>query len=219
MKKKIPTEYLQYLAKESNLEADQQSATGIPMRGILIGAVLSFLINFLDVYCTLMIRGSYLTLNFSTPAALFFFFILVLASGLVALIRRPLALSQTELITIYIMMIVSCCVPSMGLTPVLLPQLVGPIYYASPRTTGPRSTTSSSQLAHSAGGKRRALFLRRTAPGCPHSLGALDCAPDLLVRVLPLPLSGHDVYYDHPAQAVGGPRKNWSIPWSRCPWR
>ena len=132
MKKKIPIEYLQYLTKESNLEADQQSATGIPMRGILIGAVLSFLINFLDVYCTLMIRGSYLTLNFSTPAALFFFFILVLASGLVALIRRPLALSQTELITIYIMMIVSCCVPSMGLTPVLLPQLVGPIYYASP---------------------------------------------------------------------------------------
>ena len=132
MKKKIPTEYLQYLTKESNLEADQQSATGIPLRGILIGAVLAFLINFLDVYCTLMIRGSYLTLNFSTPAALFFFFILVLASGLVALIRRPLALTQTELITIYIMMIVSCCVPSMGLTPVLLPQLVGPIYYATP---------------------------------------------------------------------------------------
>ena len=61
MKKKIPTEYLQYLTKETNLEADQQSATGIPLRGILIGAVLAFLINFLDVYCTLMIRGSYLT--------------------------------------------------------------------------------------------------------------------------------------------------------------
>lgn len=102
------------------------------MRGILIGAVLAFLINLLDVYCTLMIRGSYLTLNFSTPAALFFFFFLVLASGLVTLIRKPLALNRAELITIYIMMIVSCCVPSMGLTPVLLPQLVGPIYYASP---------------------------------------------------------------------------------------
>lgn len=120
------------MTEGSHLDADNQSVAGIPLRGILIGAVLAFLINFLDVYCTLMIRGSYLTLNFSTPAALFFFFILVLASGLVALIRRPLALDQVELITIYIMMIVSCCVPSMGLTPVLLPQLVGPIYYASP---------------------------------------------------------------------------------------
>ena len=111
---------------------DNQSAVGIPIRGILIGAVFAFLINFLDVYCTLMIRGSYLTLNFSTPAALFFFFFLVLFSGLVTMLRKPLALTQTELLTIYIMMIVSCCIPSMGLTPVLLPQLVGPIYYASP---------------------------------------------------------------------------------------
>jgi len=105
---------------------------GIPVRGILIGAVLACAINVLDVYATLMIRGSYLTLNFSTPAALFFFFFVVLASGLVALIRRPLALTQAELITIYVMMAVACCIPSMGFTPVILPQLVGPIYYATP---------------------------------------------------------------------------------------
>ena len=85
---------------ETSAEAAHQGGAGIPVRGILIGAVLAFLINFLDAYATNIIRGSYLTLNFSTSAALFFFFLVMLASGLVALIRRPLALKQTELITI-----------------------------------------------------------------------------------------------------------------------
>ena len=89
-------------------------ASFITLRSIAIGAVLSFFLNFLDVYATTMIRGAYLTLNFSTPAALFFFFFVVLANGLVALIRRPLALTQAEQITIYILLIIACCIPWYG---------------------------------------------------------------------------------------------------------
>ena len=43
-----------------------------------------------------------------------------LASALVACLRHPLALDQAELVTIYIMLAVACCVPGMGFT---LPQI------------------------------------------------------------------------------------------------
>ncbi len=105
---------------------------GIPVRGILIGAVLSCLLNVLDAYATNIIRGSYLTLNFSTPAALFFFFFVVIAAGMVGLIHRTLALTRSELITIYIMLVVACCIPGMGFTQFMIPSLLGSTYYATP---------------------------------------------------------------------------------------
>ena len=109
-----------------------EGAAGIPVRGILIGAVLALAINVLDAYATILVRGSYMTLNFSTAAALFFFFFVVLANGLVALIRKPLVLDHSELVTIYLMMIVACCIPCMGFTQFIIPSLVGSTYYATP---------------------------------------------------------------------------------------
>jgi hypothetical protein len=109
-----------------------QDLEGVPVRGILIGAVLAFLLNVLDAYSTNIILGSYLTLNFSTPAALFFFFFVVLIGGLVSLISRHLALNRSELITIYIMLVVACCIPGMGFTQFMIPCLLGSTYYATP---------------------------------------------------------------------------------------
>ena len=85
-----------------------------------------------DTYATNIIRGSYLTLNFSTPAALFFIFFLVLASGVVGLLHRWLALTRAELVTIYIMLVVACCIPGMGFTQFMIPCLLGSTYYATP---------------------------------------------------------------------------------------
>ena len=113
-------------------QAIRPDLEGIPARGILIGAVLAFLLNFLDAYATNIILGSYLTLNFSTPAALFFFFFVVLAGGLVSFFHRTLALNRSELITIYIMLVVACCIPGMGFTQFLIPCLLGSTYYATP---------------------------------------------------------------------------------------
>ena len=128
MKKQVPSEYLEWVKSTEAEHGD----VGIPVRGILLGAVLAFLLNGLDAYATTIIRGSYLTLNFSTPAALFFFFFLVPASGLVYCLRRSLALTQSELITIYIMLVVACCIPGMGFTQFIIPCLVGSTYYATP---------------------------------------------------------------------------------------
>jgi hypothetical protein len=105
---------------------------GVPVRGILIGAVLAFVLNVCDAYATNAIRGSYLTLNFSTPAALFFFFWIVLAGGLVGLVHQALVLTRSELITIYIMLVVACCIPGMGFTQFMIPCLLGSTYYATP---------------------------------------------------------------------------------------
>lgn len=120
------------IAIEKTIEEASQGSADIPLRGILIGAALALAINVLDAYATIVVRGSYMTLNFSTAAALFFFFFSALASGLVALIRKPLALDRAELITIYFMMIVACCIPCMGFTQFIIPSLVGPAYYATP---------------------------------------------------------------------------------------
>ena len=113
-------------------QAGSGDLEGIPVRGILIGAVLAFVLNLLDAYATNIILGSYLTLNFSTPAALFFFFFIVLAGAAVSLIRRSLALNRAELITIYIMLVVACCIPGMGFTQFIIPCLLGSTYYATP---------------------------------------------------------------------------------------
>ena len=129
LKNRVPTEYQDYIKSQ---QPSSQDLEGIPARGILIGAVLAFLLNFLDAYATSIIRGSYLTLNFSTPAALFFFFFVVLASGLVTLLRRSLALNRSELIAIYIMLVVACCIPGMGFTQFIIPCLLGSTYYATP---------------------------------------------------------------------------------------
>ena len=111
---------------------EQKDLQGIPMRGILIGAVLALMLNVFDTYATNIIRGSYLSLNFSTPAALFFFFFVVLASALVGFLHRALALTRSELITIYIMLVVACCIPGMGFTQFMIPCLLGSTYYATP---------------------------------------------------------------------------------------
>jgi hypothetical protein len=113
-------------------DAGIQVGSEITARCLLIGAVLSFFLNFLDAYATTMIRGSYLTLNFSTPASLLFFFFLLLLSGAVALVARPLALTRAELITIYLMLLIACCIPGMGFTQFIIPALVGSAYYATP---------------------------------------------------------------------------------------
>ena len=116
-------------------QGDRQQARDlhrIPLRGILIGAMLALVLNICDTYATNAIQGSYLTLNFSTPAALFLFFFLVLASAAVGLLHRWLALTRAELITIYIMLVVACCIPGMGFTQFMIPCLLGSTYYATP---------------------------------------------------------------------------------------
>lgn len=103
------------------------------MRAVLIGLLASLVIAGLDPYGLYVIQGSYMTLDYSTPAAVFLFFVLV---AMIHRIWRRLspqtALQPPELMIVYTMMITACVVPTLGLTAQILPVLAAVTYYANP---------------------------------------------------------------------------------------
>lgn len=114
-------------------ENDTPSLTrDITGRAIFIGACLSLVIAVATPYSVNVIHGSTMALDFTTPAAIFLFFVVTLVNVCLWASRRVWALSPGELVTIYVMMIVACAIPTMGLTSYLLPIIVTPAYYASP---------------------------------------------------------------------------------------
>ena len=95
-------------------------------RSIGLGALFSLCIAIGDPYGNMVIRGSYMGLDFGTPGALFLFFLLA------ALFNRILRLRREELLVVYIMMIAASAIPTMGLSEYLLTIISGVQYYASP---------------------------------------------------------------------------------------
>lgn len=105
----------------------------LTFRAVAIGLLASLLIAALDPYGLYVIQGSYMTLDYSTPAAVFVFFVIVaVVNGTWKRISPGTALRPSELIAIYVMMIVTCVVPTLGLTAQILPVLAAVTYYANP---------------------------------------------------------------------------------------
>ncbi|MCD6408544.1 hypothetical protein J7L87_05805 [bacterium] len=103
------------------------------VRALIIGAIFSFLIGAGNVYNLMVIKGSYMALDFTTPSAIFFIFFISLYNVLAKKFFPRFSLSAPEMILIYIMMIVSCAIPTMGLTLYLIPLIAGTKYYATPQ--------------------------------------------------------------------------------------
>lgn len=102
-------------------------------RAFLLGLVLSAFICVAAPYGTLMIKGSEMTENFATPAAMLMLLVLTLiVNPILRAVRRSWAFSKGELAGMYFMMLVACSIPTMGLTANLLPTLSGAFYYATP---------------------------------------------------------------------------------------
>ena len=114
--------------------SDQPPPTGgVSWRSLLAGALIAACISVGAPYGNMVLRGSYMALDFSTAAAIFLFFLLVFfVHSLLGLIHPRLALRRDELVVVYIMAIVSCSIPTMGLTEYLLPIISGALYYATP---------------------------------------------------------------------------------------
>ena len=94
------------------------------MRGLLVGCLCSLIIGLLGPWAIYVIRGSYMALDYSTPAAIALFFLLALAN-------RWLHLTKKDLVVAYTMMIVACVVPTGGVVAPVLALATGPIYYAT----------------------------------------------------------------------------------------
>ena len=107
--------------------------SGLTLRAFVVGVCLSFFISIFAPYGVLMIKGSEMAENFATPAAMLMLLILTLVvNPMLKLVRRSWGFSYEELVAMYIMMIVACSIPTMGLTANLLPTLSGAFYYATP---------------------------------------------------------------------------------------
>ena len=106
---------------------------GVTAKALGVGALLSLIIGAAVPYTNMIINGTLLAHNFSTPAALFLFFLLIL--GVNVLLRWVLpgyALRRAELAVVYIMAMLATSVPTVGFTENLLPIISGLYYYATP---------------------------------------------------------------------------------------
>jgi len=113
--------------------SDSTPKSGITLRSVLAGVLISFCISTGAPYGNMVLRGSYMALDFSTAGAIFLFFVFVfLVHTLLAAIHPRLGFHRQEMIVVYIMAIVSCSIPTMGLTEYLLPIISGALYYATP---------------------------------------------------------------------------------------
>ncbi len=102
-------------------------------RAIIAGSVLSLCLACGAPYGNMVIRGSYMALDFSTPGAIFLLFLLAGPLNFLArTIHRPLALGRRELLVVYAMLITASAITTMGLSEYLLTIITGVQYYATP---------------------------------------------------------------------------------------
>ena len=189
MEKVIPSAYARHIDKRnSDLHSLNDPAQGLTLRGFWVGSFLSFFLAIGAPYGNMIIRGTYMSLDFSTPGAIFLFLFLIglfnlalkfaqrslthalvcavpvttawlfaywpldhfdiYSPGLIfstfvlitALAALPLAasgqrlaLNRSELILVYVMLIIVSAVCTMGLGEQILPMISAIFYYASPQ--------------------------------------------------------------------------------------
>lgn len=110
-------------------EGGEQNA--FTLRAISLGLVSAIGIAICDQYATHVIRGSYMALDFTTPAAIVALFFFALPVNMILRLISPrLVLNQSELALIYIMSIIACAISSMGLGAQLIPVIATPLYRA-----------------------------------------------------------------------------------------
>ncbi|MFC1715256.1 DUF6785 family protein [Candidatus Poribacteria bacterium] len=105
-------------------------------RAFLAGSLGALAIGAGTQYGVMMIHGSYMAIDFSTAGAIFLFFVMVaIVNVVLGKLSARLALTSPELKTVYVMMTVSCAIPTMGLTAQILPILTAPFYFALPENS------------------------------------------------------------------------------------
>ena len=185
----IPKDFRRYLSMRGVSVINDESQDHQPLTGraLAIGSFLSFFLAVGANYADIVIKGSYMTLDFSTPGAIFVFLVVVgglnslfkltarwlwlsiavpvgmaiiwlvhfapydavvlhspgvlfgsflvvafTANAVLAVSGRNMALNRSELIVVYIMLVVVASLATMGLCETILPAISGFFYYASP---------------------------------------------------------------------------------------
>jgi len=105
----------------------------VSIKAYLIGVLLSVAVIFMAHYSINIVHGSYLAIDHMPAGGVFLFFILVLLlNPVLRIVKRNFELNQSELLIVYIMLIVTSSITTMGLGSSLLPIIAAPFYYATP---------------------------------------------------------------------------------------
>jgi len=105
-------------------------------RALTIGVLGVLIIGIGTTYNLMVIHGSYMAIDFSAAAAVFLFFVLTFfVNTALGRMKSTLALRSGELKTVYVMMLVACAIPTMGMSAQLLPILTAPFYFALPENS------------------------------------------------------------------------------------
>ncbi|MFP4056304.1 MAG: DUF6785 family protein [Candidatus Brocadiia bacterium] len=106
---------------------------GFTARALVIGTVFSIFLNVACPYTVLVMHAAGLTSDYITAGAMMVLFVLVLlVNPILKLLFGPRALSSSELVLIYIMMIVASAIPTWGLVTNMFHILTRPFYFATP---------------------------------------------------------------------------------------
>ena len=104
----------------------------VSRRSIIAGSLVAALIGIGAPYENLLISGSPLSFDHSTPAAVLAFFLFsLLINPLLGALKQRWRFDPAELITVYIMGAVACTLPTIGLVCRLLPQISAGSYFAT----------------------------------------------------------------------------------------
>ena len=92
--------------------------TGYTFRAFFLGSIFTAALAAGAPYGNMVLRGSYLAQDFSTPGALFLFFVLV---GILNALYKGLVphggLARAEMLLIYSMMLIASAITTCGLSP------------------------------------------------------------------------------------------------------
>jgi hypothetical protein len=122
---------------------DTPAATGTPaagrhpgavtIRSLVSGALLATALGIAAPYENLLISGSPMHFDYSTPGAIFFFALfLLIVNPVAALLRWRWRFTGAELATVYLMAVVACTLPTGGLVAKLLPHISSGTYFSTP---------------------------------------------------------------------------------------
>ena len=77
MKRELPQIYQRYLETRREANLDREGREALTWRGFWVGIFLSFFLAIGAPFGNMIIRGSYMSLDFSTPGAIFLFLLLI----------------------------------------------------------------------------------------------------------------------------------------------
>lgn len=117
----------------TNRVTEADAISGVTARSVLLGLALTAVIAFVTPYSDLLIRGTWMACSHLPMAPLLaLMFIITVANTLAYRIAPRWSLSHSEVITIYIVMLVGALLPSFGIAAYLIPTIAGVDYFASP---------------------------------------------------------------------------------------